>query len=213
MALILDSKNIRTYSRSEAVVFAKTKEKFGGLSNMASGYPLYVNQVTILTTEALYQACRYPHAPLLQQKIIEQVSPMSAKEVSREFDHESRQDWIKIRHQVMRWCLRIKLAQNFDSFGQLLLSTKELPIVELSYKDEFWGARPLINNPNELRGQNNLGRLLMELRELLKNTDEERLKYVTSIKIPNFTLLGSDIDVITNQMNIEKSESIQSKLF
>ena len=42
----------------EVVVVYKTKEVFGGLSNMASGYPLQINGVCILTTEALYQACR-----------------------------------------------------------------------------------------------------------------------------------------------------------
>jgi hypothetical protein len=30
---------LRTYVRSEVVVVYKTKEEFGGLSNMASGYP------------------------------------------------------------------------------------------------------------------------------------------------------------------------------
>lgn len=51
---------LRTYVRSEVVVVYKTKEDFGGLSNMASGYPLQINGVRILITEALYQACRFP---------------------------------------------------------------------------------------------------------------------------------------------------------
>ena len=69
----------RTYSRKESVVFRKTNEPFGGLSNMAGGYPIRVNGVRILTSEALYQACRFPHLPDVQKLIIGQISPMTAK--------------------------------------------------------------------------------------------------------------------------------------
>lgn len=39
---------LRTYFRSEVVVVYKTKEDFGGLSNMASGYPLQINNMVNL---------------------------------------------------------------------------------------------------------------------------------------------------------------------
>ena len=74
---------LRTYVSGEAVVVYKTKEDFGGLSNMASGYPLQINGVRILTTEALYQACRFPHLPEVQREIIGQHSPMTAKMKSK----------------------------------------------------------------------------------------------------------------------------------
>ena len=64
------SDQTRIYERSKSVVFFKTKEAFGGLSNMASGFPLRVNGVRIHTSEALYQACRFPHMPEVQRKII-----------------------------------------------------------------------------------------------------------------------------------------------
>jgi hypothetical protein len=44
-------------------VFYKAKEVFGGLSNMAGGFPLVVNGIHILTSEALYQACYFPPPP------------------------------------------------------------------------------------------------------------------------------------------------------
>ncbi|MCX6161944.1 MAG: NADAR family protein, partial [Ignavibacteriae bacterium] len=71
----------RTYHLGAACIFRKTKEAFGELSNMAAGFPLYVNGIKILTTEALYQACRFPHLPDIQQKIIYEKSPMTAKMV------------------------------------------------------------------------------------------------------------------------------------
>jgi ribonuclease HI len=48
----------------------------------------------------------------------------------------------------------------------LLDETGELPIVELSYKDGFWGARP---DSGVLAGVNMLGRLWMALRELYRS--------------------------------------------
>ena len=50
----------RTYRYDEVCAFRKTKEAFGALSNMASGFPIRINGTFILTSEALYQACRFP---------------------------------------------------------------------------------------------------------------------------------------------------------
>lgn len=51
--------NTKTYKRSESVVFLKVKETWGEFSNMHA-MPLNVNGIRILTSEALYQALRYP---------------------------------------------------------------------------------------------------------------------------------------------------------
>ena len=92
---------MRTYDRSDSVVFRKTKEAFGGLSNMAGGFPLEVNGIRIRTSEALYQACRFPHLPEVQRLIIEQKSPMTAKMKGKPHRHETRPDWDRIRIKFM----------------------------------------------------------------------------------------------------------------
>lgn len=190
---------LRTYLREEGVVFHKTKESFGGLSNMASGYPLHINGVRILTTEALYQACRFPHLPEVQREIIGQHSPMTAKMVSKPHREESRPDWDEVRFKVMRWCLRVKLAQNFELFGGLLLATRDRPIVEQSRKDDYWGAKLADESGDVLVGQNVLGRLLMELREKLKEDTVGALKVVPPLGIPDFNLLGKPIQTVTER--------------
>lgn len=188
---------LRTYVRGEVVVVYKTKESFGGLSNMASGYPLQINGVRILTTEALYQACRFPHLPEIQREIIGQHSPMTAKMKSKPHRMNSRPDWDEVRYKVMRWCLRVKLAQNYAEFGRLLLATRDRPIVEQSRKDDYWGAKLVDEWGETLVGQNVLGRLLMELRERLKVDSEGSLKTVLPLGIPDFLLLGRSIEVVT----------------
>lgn len=87
---------------------------------------------------------------------------MAAKMVGKPHRSATRRDWDVVRVDVMRWCLRVKLAQNWRRFGQLLLATDEKEIVEESRRDDFWGAKP---SGHTLVGKNVLGRLLMELRQ------------------------------------------------
>ena len=184
----------RTYQRSNAAVFLKTKEKHGGLSNMAGGFPLIVNGVDIRTSEALYQACRFPHMPEVQREIIAQKSPMTAKMKGKPYRHISRLDWDAVRVKIMRWCLQVKLAQNWGKFSELLLETGDMPIVEHSRRDDFWGAKPI--DGETLVGTNALGRLLMELRERVKDEPRENLQYVGPLPIPEFLLYERPIEPI-----------------
>lgn len=206
-----NEKKKRTYTRSESIVFCKTKESFGGLSNMAGGYPLLVNGIHIRTTEALYQACRYPALPDVQQIIIEQKSPMTAKMKSKPYRHLTRADWNVVRVNIMRWCLRVKLAQNWHKFGFLLGETGNSPIVEESKKDDFWGAKA--TNDNVLVGYNVLGRLLMELRDEYRAMLLEKSFVVRPLEICDFTLLGQNIEEIKSQfeVNVEKIGNLKSE--
>lgn len=188
----------RTYDRASSVVFLKTDEPFGGLSNMAGGFLLRVNGLRILTLEALYQACRFPHRPEVQALIIEQKSPMTAKMKSKPYRHDSRPDWDQVRVKIMRWCLRVKLAQNWHAFSELLLETGERPIVEESWKDAFWGAKA--TDDGTLVGMNVLGRLLMELREAVRVEGRESLMSVQPLAIPDFLLGGRPIEIVTSQI-------------
>ena len=184
----------RSYGRADSVVFLRTRERFGGLSNMAGGFPLRVNGIRILSSEALYQACRFPHMPEVQGLIIGQRSPMTAKMKSKPYRDASRPDWQRVRVSVMRWALRVKLAQNWEVFSRLLLSTGDRPIVEESRKDAFWGAKPV--DERTLVGMNVLGRLLMELREEVKAGRRGDLQRVEPLAIPNFLLAGRPIETI-----------------
>ena len=207
-----EKSQLRTYVRSEVVVFYKTKEAFGGLSNMAAGFPLQINGVRILTTEALYQACRFPHMPDIQREIIGLCCPMTAKMKSKPHRKNSRPDWDEIRHKVMRWCLRVKLAQNYEGFGRLLLATRNQPIVEQSRKDDYWGAKVVDDTADTLVGHNVLGRLLMELREKLKDDTEGALKTVPPLGISDFMLLGKPIETVTASSSCGGKKP-QSELF
>ena len=161
---------------------------------MASGFSLRVNGIRILTSEALYQACRFPHLADVQRLIIGQKSPMTAKMKSKVYRHQSRPDWNRVRVRIMRWCLRVKLAQNWNSFSKLLLQTGDRPIVEQSRRDDFWGARPV--GEQTLVGMNVLGWLLMELRESIRTEVRSKLLRVEPLPIHDFLLGGRPIESV-----------------
>jgi ribA/ribD-fused uncharacterized protein len=189
----------RAFVRAESVTFKKTDEPFGGLSNMCGGYPVFVNQSRILTTEHLYQICRFPDHPEIQKEILLTKSPMGAKMVAKKHKAKTREDWeseggFGVRVEVMRWCLRLKLAANGERFRGLLLSTKASPIVEESHKDAFWGAKVLKEDAGVLFGRNVLGHLLMELRDRLSRESEAELKRVPVPGIANFKVLGRPVE-------------------
>lgn len=210
-----DTNNMRTYIRSDCIVFRKTKELYGGLSNMASGFPICINGISIRTAEALYQACRFPDLPEIQEKIISEKSPMTAKMKGKPYRDKTRSDWYYTRIRIMKWCLRVKLAQNWDKLGNLLLTTEELPIVEESKKDSFWGAKP--TEEGTLVGVNALGRLLMELREEYIKAQNWDSYFVKPLEIDNFILFDKPIVIITKEIkrdNIKPSNNlIQTTLF
>lgn len=181
----------RTYNKKEVITFSKITGEFGGLSNMASGYSLFVNEINIANTEILYQVCRFPLFPKIQKEIISQSNPMEAKKISRKYIQYSRQDWDLVKFDVMRWCLQIKLLQNFEKFSKLLIKTDDTPIVEFSMKDSVWGATPI--SKDLLKGKNALGRLLMEIREIyVKNSIE--MEFINPLNIPAFLLFDLPIN-------------------
>lgn len=193
----------RTYNKSDVVYFKSTKANFGGLSNMASGYSIRVNDIIIPSAEALYQACRYPLFPAIQQEIIQQNSPMTAKMKSRKYLEYTRQDWEKVKYSIMYWVLQVKLSQNFDKFSQILLETSNKPIVELSNKDKDWAAVEV--EKGILVGKNALGRLLMQLRKEYLNS-ANYIECVHPVDIFGFLLYGSQIESVCNpKMEFEKN--------
>lgn len=186
------STNERIYKKEEVITFRSTKEIFGGLSNMASGFSILVNDVIIPSSEALYQACRYPLFPEIQKEIINQNSPMTAKMISKKYNKYTRQDWEQKKYDIMYWVLKIKLLHNYHRLSELLRKTEEKPIVELSNKDRDWGAK---EENGFLVGKNALGRLLMQLRKEFI-LEEQTLDKVYPPKVSGFLLYNTEISII-----------------
>ena len=196
---------LRSWSSENCVSFRKTAEEWGGLSNMAGGYPIRINEKDWLTSEALYQALRFPANPEIQTEIFIQKSPMAAKMKSKPFRlTHGRRDWDLVRSEIMYWCLQMKLHANQSSFGNLLLATTSFDIIEESPQDTFWGAKK--DDEGRFYGKNVLGCLLMQLRKTVEQ-DSERTSYASPV-FEHCLLFGQRISSVSTQI-----EPSQNRLF
>lgn len=189
-----NSPELKIWKIRECAVFHKVKEDFGGLSNMSNEYCLEVGGTEVRTSEALYQALKFPHLPGVQRTILNEASPMSAKMKAKPHAREIRGDWEQVKVEVMRWCLRVKLVLHTTRFGRILLSTGDRDIVERSHKDRFWGAVP--GEPGVLVGGNQLGGLLVELRSDLQDRGVEGMMEVLTPEFAGALLLEKPIGMV-----------------
>ena len=182
------------WSYADSATFYRSRDKFGGLSNMAGGYPITLGTMRARTSEHLYQALRFPNDPDLQQAIFALPSPLFAKRLAYRHLNATRSDWEEVKSDVMTWCLELKYVQHRHTFGELLLATGDRNIVEVSPRDDYGGAKPIANGdqpPVILRGWNVLGRLLWMMRRKIEINRSFDLRSAV-IEIPNFRLAGDD---------------------
>lgn len=186
------------YNAEESCVFNKVKEKWGQFSNMGNEMGVVVNGIRIRNTEALYQACRFPDYPEIQKEIIDSHSGMSAKMISKKYRKtHTRSDWEYVKYDIMRYCVELKLYQNWGHLKKIILETGDRPIVELSHKDQYWGV---VLKSDKLIGWNVLGNIWNDIK---KNLDWYKVKPYHAIS--NFKLYGNDIgenvaDKIENEL-------------
>jgi ribA/ribD-fused uncharacterized protein len=139
---------------------------------------------------------RFPHEPTWQREIIDQNSPMMCKRLAHKAGRKekTRPDWEEVSIGIMRWVLRVKLCLHFERFSALLRGTADRGLVERSAKDKFWGA--VETSADTLEGNNQLGRLWMDLRQELRTQPAEVFLSVPPLEIPDFLLYGQTIRLV-----------------
>lgn len=120
-----------------------------------------VDGITFPTVEHAYQAQKYTDREV-RLRIAGKRTPGEAKRAGRELPHR-RENWDAIKVTAMLVLLRHKFVQPL--FKELLLATGDRQLIEgNTWGDTFWGVC-------RGKGENNLGKLLMEIREeALKNS-------------------------------------------
>lgn len=148
---------------NDCAVFYRTRDRFGELSNMAGGMPISFEGRVYPSSEALYQALRYPGRGDIHEAIIRQNTGYAAKVKAYEFKEQTRPDWQTVKVPTMEMVLRLKLEQHYVKMKSVLDLTHGMAIVERSSKDNFWGAIP--DKDGVLVGENVLGILWMIVRD------------------------------------------------
>lgn len=118
-----------------------------------------LNGVFYPTVEHAYQAAKFQN-PSTRNRIRVASSPGQAKRIARKMPGLC-DDWEQVKIAVMKGLLLEKFSEG--SLRRQLLATKDAELIEgNAWGDTFWGV---CNG----RGQNHLGRLLMEVRSELES--------------------------------------------
>ncbi len=149
------------------IIIGKVKDEGGCWGNMAP-FPIEFNGEVWLTSEALFQAMRFDDEKI-KQEIRNEKSPMGAKMKAKKYQASMVVEPTSEKDiDNMRLCLKLKIEQH-PELKQKLVDSGDTFIVEDCTRRQrgsglFWGAA-LVDG--EWKGQNQLGKLWMELRATL----------------------------------------------
>lgn len=132
----------RRWQPNEFVGFQTTRDDFGALHNMANGYPIKIGDVSIPSSEALFQALAFAENPEHQKRIINPaVNAFNAKKIAY---NEQRPEWFnEYKVPLMEYSVRLKIAQHADQLLPLIKKAGQFPIHEVvspQRPDSFWGV-------------------------------------------------------------------------
>lgn len=113
------------------------------------------------SVEHYYQAMKFPSLPDFQEQIRSAASPLAAAKLGKTKDprYPIRADWKEARLGIMRKGIVAKFNQN-PALGKLLKDTYPRPLIFADANDAYWGYG------RTKMGQNQLGRMLMEYRNM-----------------------------------------------
>ena len=100
--------------------------------------------------------------------------PREYKKLGRKVRNFNQKLWDENKAKIVLEGTLAKFSQNLE-LKEILLNTGDAVLVEASPYDHIWGIKmcegePGIENPNNWRGENLLGFILMEARDILRIT-------------------------------------------
>lgn len=116
--------------------------------------PIYYQGEAYLSSESAYQAQKDP----TYKESFTWLTPMESKKLARKLS--IREDWDEVKYDIMVKIVRAKFTQH-KCLADKLIATGDRELVEGNYwKDTYWGVCEGV-------GENNLGKILMEIRQEL----------------------------------------------
>jgi ribA/ribD-fused uncharacterized protein len=141
------------------------EQDFYVLSNF-SAFTLVWKGLRFDTSEAAYHWEKFPGISDAMVGIRDAIrtcsSAHAAFKLAEEFKYLRRADWDAVKISIMKDILRAKVDQH-EYVRRKLLDTGDRELIEDSWRDSFWGWG------EDGKGQNQLGKLWMEIRGELRN--------------------------------------------
>ena len=180
-------------SRAE-IRFYDRHDAYYEFTNFAQ-YPVTLDGLEWPTSEHYYQAQRFTD-PKLREQIRAEQWPSAARKLAHKL-RGPRPDWDQRKLDVMREVLIAKFTQHLD-LRQMLVGTQDAHLIEASPIDHFWGEG------KDGTGTNHLGRLLEEVRELLR-TEPHAAENVTAIDVVGVRYVaGQDHGNLKRMVNLSE---------
>jgi N-glycosidase YbiA len=143
----------------QVIQFYSVSAEYGEFSNFAA-FPITLKGKVWPTSEHYFQAQKFAgtaHAEAIRKTR----SPMIAARMGRDRKKPLRRDWESVKDDIMLDAVRAKFTQHPELLS-LLLATGDAQLVEHTVNDSYWG------DAGDGSGKNMLGRILMQLRDQLR---------------------------------------------
>lgn len=131
------------------------EHEFYPFSNFSS-FKLVWKGYDWMTSEHAYHSEKFTDVDLVE-KLKQTRSAHDAMVFAYAHKDKYRKDWDEVKLKIMEEILRAKVAQH-PYVKKKLVESGDKELVEDSWRDDFWGWGP------DKNGQNNLGKLWMEIR-------------------------------------------------
>jgi ribA/ribD-fused uncharacterized protein len=142
------------------ICFYSTVDEYGCFSNF-SRHGFELDGAYWATSEHYFQAQKFAD-PAHRKHVAAAKTPKEAATRGRDRSKPLRRDWEKVKDDVMRRAVLKKFETHAD-IREVLLGTGDEPIVENAPGDFYWGCGA------DGSGKNMLGRILVEVRAILRD--------------------------------------------
>jgi len=159
---VRDVPHVRVVSDFLGAIYFRHTEgvRYSVFSTHQAGYPISMQSKQWPTVQHYFQAQKFPNDSVLTEELRKCETPLAALKMGTETSVPIRPDWNEVRYTIHKEANFAKFIQHADA-GAILLETGDRPLI-YNAKDPFWG------NGDGGTGENFLGKLLMEIREELR---------------------------------------------
>ena len=145
------------------ILFYSTRDPHYGCFSNFSPHPFDLGGRVWPTSEHYFQSQKFAGTEH-EEAVRQAASPMIAARMGRSRSRPLRRDWDRVKDDVMRRAV-LRKFETHAALRAVLLATGDEPIVENAPHDYYWGCGA------DGSGRNRLGQILMEVRDILRETN------------------------------------------